>query len=68
MTSQALKKLIAAGESGHVEFKESFGEEALETITAFANAGGGVLLIGVTDEGSIKGFQPGKDTLRVWAN
>ena len=68
MTTQELKKLIAAGESSHVEFKESFGEEALETITAFANAGGGVLLIGVTDDGSIKGFQPGKETLRVWAN
>ena len=68
MDAKELKKLIPRGESSHVEFKESFSEEALEIITAFANAGGGILLIGVTDDGSIKGFQPGKETLRVWVN
>ena len=68
MDLKALKKLIAAGESQTLEFKESFGDEALETIAAFANTNGGVLLIGVTDKGGIKGFQPGKETLRVWAN
>ena len=68
MTSQTLKKLIAAGESAHVEFKEAFGEASLESIAAFANAGGGVLFIGIADNGMVKGLQLGKETLRDWAN
>ena len=68
MTPQALKKLIAAGESAHVEFKEAFGEASLESIAAFANAGGGVLFMGIADNGTVKGLQLGKETLRDWAN
>lgn len=50
-----LEQLIASGESGSVEFKESFGKEAIETIAAFANGNGGVLCVGVSDNGAIKG-------------
>jgi predicted HTH transcriptional regulator len=38
-----LRQLIDLGESGTVEFKESFGKAAIETMTAFANGEGGFL-------------------------
>jgi len=63
-----LDSLLAEGESETVEFKESLDEEAFETIAAFANTKGGTLLIGVADDGSIKGMTLGKETMRDWAN
>lgn len=64
-----LEELIAEGESDELEFKsslrwdydESRVNEELEkvvvkTVAAFANAQGGTLLIGVTDEGEILGL------------
>lgn len=44
-----LARLLRRGETEAVEFKESFGREAIETICAFANAAGGTVLIGVGD-------------------
>jgi len=49
--------LIQQGESETLEFKQSFGREAIETVCAFANAQGGWLLIGVQDNGVIQGVQ-----------
>ena len=63
-----LGQLLAEGESETVEFKESFDEEAIETVAAFANTGGGTLLVGVADNGIIKGLMLGKETLRDWTN
>lgn len=60
--------LIAAGESETVELKKSFNDEALETIGAFANARGGIIIIGVKDSGEICGFQIGKKTIEDIAN
>ncbi|MFA5141239.1 MAG: helix-turn-helix domain-containing protein [Elusimicrobiota bacterium] len=60
--------LLQQGESETVEFKESFDEEAIESVAAFANARGGTLLVGVTDAGAVSGVQLGKETLRDWAN
>lgn len=57
---------INAGESQALEFKSSFDREAIETIVAFANACGGNVLIGVADNGSIKGVSVGKETLNEW--
>lgn len=69
MANQAdIKDLIAAGEGQSLEFKESFGEEALESICAFANAEGGTILVGVADSGEVLGLQVGKKTLEDWAN
>lgn len=68
ITKEKLFDLIASGESETVEFKESFGDEALETIGAFANARGGILFIGVKDSGEILGMQIGKKTLEDTAN
>ena len=65
---ETLGSLIALGESEILEFKESFGDEALEVIGAFSNARGGVLLIGVKDSGEICGFNLGKNNLEEMAN
>ena len=48
-----VRELMAQGEGQHVEFKESIPSkvrELSEAVCAFANASGGVILIGVTDE------------------
>jgi ATP-dependent DNA helicase RecG len=63
-----LSEILSQGESETVEFKASFGDEALETLGAFANAGGGVLLIGVEPTGKVGGVSVGKKTLEDWAN
>jgi len=63
-----LDRLLAGGESETVEFKESLDREALETTAAFANTRGGILLIGVRDDGTVRGITLGKETLREWAN
>lgn len=61
-------RLIRRGESETVEFKQSFGRETLETLCAFANTEGGVILIGVNDAGVVTGSQASKTALRDWAN
>lgn len=63
-----LDRILATGESETIEFKESLDREALETVAAFANAKGGVLLVGVCDDGTVRGVTLGKETLREWAN
>lgn len=64
----AIHRLIQNGESESVEFKQSFGREALETLCAFANTEGGTILIGVNDSGVVTGTQASKTALRDWAN
>ncbi len=68
LTKQKLLEFLAHGESERVEFKESFNDEALEVIGAFANASGGTLFIGVSDSGKITGLQIGKKTIEDIAN
>ena len=68
MSLDPIAKRLADGESETVEFKESFDDEAVETVAAFANARGGALLIGVTDAGTVKGAMIGKESIRDWAN
>ena len=47
LTRDEILILIAGGESQTLEFKSSFQKEVMETISAFANAGGGKIMIGV---------------------
>jgi ATP-dependent DNA helicase RecG len=63
-----LHKLIASGESISLEFKEKFDERTIESAAAFANTKGGIILIGISDRGEIKGIQIGKETIQNWAN
>lgn len=62
MEKKELLDLIKFGESQNLEFKESFSSSDIRreikyTICAFANAEGGKILIGVKDDGSIKGIK-----------
>ena len=67
MNSQ-LAKLIESGESGTVEFKESFGKAAIETMCAFANAEGGFLCVGVGNAGKLKGISATGEEIKNWLN
>jgi ATP-dependent DNA helicase RecG len=55
MKTKHLNNLIALGEGFTVEFKRSGTSNLGREICAFANATGGVILIGVTDTGSVAG-------------
>ncbi len=65
-TALNIPELLSSGESETVEFKTSFGREAVETIVAFANTRGGTLLAGVKDDGRVCGITTGKETLNQW--
>jgi ATP-dependent DNA helicase RecG len=43
-------------ESQHIEFKESWRDEFLKTLSAFANTAGGHLFAGIRDDGSVCGI------------
>ena len=48
---------INKSESHNIEFKQSWRDEYLEWICAFANTEGGTLYIGVTDKGEVCGVE-----------
>lgn len=58
MTPAELEAIVRQGESETVEFKRSADnpEVIARVLVAFANTAGGVLLIGVNDDGSVDGF------------
>ncbi len=60
-----LQALILAGEGERTEFKARWSDTALETLAAFANGQGGVLLVGVDDEGHPVGWPGSEKDLRV---
>src|SRR5438132_7155107 len=70
MLTKKLKELIARGETDFVELKKSTGQlfGVMETICAFLNGDGGVVLIGVTDDGKIIGQEVTDKTKRAIAN
>lgn len=68
--NQKILKLIKKGENEKMEFKETLrlnihtnsydkqmGHSVLKSITAFLNTKGGILLVGVSDDGEIKGIE-----------
>lgn len=61
------RQLNKHSESETLELKESFDSKALETIGAFANAGGGTILVGVSDDGNVRGITLGHNSLEEWA-
>ncbi len=56
MNKKELEFLISEGEGYNLEFKETDSNLAKE-ICAFANATGGKILVGVTDDGKVKGVK-----------
>jgi len=65
-----LLTLIYKGENESLEFKESLRlkEEIGQAVSAFSNANGGSILIGVSDEGTIIGIDIGRNTLEELVN
>ena len=61
MTEIELLRLIHNGEDIHVEFKKSTNEitkDVYDTVCSFSNRDGGVIVLGVKDNGDILGIAP----------
>jgi len=65
-----IKDIIKTGESETAEFKNSLSNmrDIIETISAFSNTLGGIILIGVDDKRNIYGVNIGKNTIESIAN
>ena len=65
-----IEELIEKGESESLEFKESLKlkEEIGETVSAFSNSDGGVVLVGISDGGGVPGVDIGKNSVEELAN
>ncbi len=65
-----IKELTYRGESQSLEFKESLKlkDEIGETVSAFSNSDGGIVVVGVSDSGRVLGVDIGKNTLEELAN
>jgi len=65
-----ITKLIKEGESETVEFKPSLSQtdKIMECVSAFSNANGGTIVIGVSDKGEVLGADIGKRTIESLAN
>ena len=65
-----LLNLIHNGENESVEFKGSLRlkEEICQTVSAFSNASGGSIFIGVLDDKTIIGVDIGRNTLEEFSN
>jgi len=57
MSKKELEIILKEGEGYKIEFKESISGLDRE-LAAFANASGGKIVLGVTDDGKIKGIKP----------
>ena len=62
IVTDELLKLIKLGEGYHLELKESIDKSFIEEVCAFANSGGGKIIIGVSDSGVIKGTKTDNST------
>jgi len=56
MDKKELLELIKTGEGYTIEFKESLNGTLGKEICAFANSSGGKIILGVADNGSVKGY------------
>ena len=56
MRRNNLEFILEAGEGQFIEFKASLDKNTAREITAFANASGGCIYLGITDTGVIKGI------------
>ena len=59
MMDQKIKDIILTGEGYHIEFKQALDKSLIDEVCAFANSSGGDILVGVTDDGAVKGIDIG---------
>jgi len=57
MKEKDLRIILQEGEGYKIEFKENLSRAIVEDIVAFANASGGRIFLGISDEGKIKGIK-----------
>ena len=60
-TEESIKQIIAGGETVRVEFKsctDKVSGSVYETVCSFLNHNGGIILLGVNDDGAIEGINP----------
>ena len=62
MTQEDLQNILLTGEGHHIEFKRSINSDLSKEITAFANADGGKIFIGITDQNTVFGTDVSNDT------
>jgi ATP-dependent DNA helicase RecG len=55
-------------ETQNIEYKEKFTDRALTTLCAFANTKGGILYIGISDNGKVKGINLDNETIKTIAD
>jgi len=60
--------LLALGETETLEFKQSPNKSFYETTSAFSNARGGMILLGVDKKGNIRGVEPSSEFLENLTN
>ena len=70
MTKSEILKLIKKEEGLKIEFKPSLSDmdRITEIVCSFANAKGGIILIGISDNGKIRGVDIGKQTIERLTN
>ena len=68
MTEKDIDILLKKGEDLTVEFKSSFNNEVIETLVAFANIGGGSVLIGFSDDLKLLGVSLNPESIQNWLN
>lgn len=57
MEQTSLEQLIAHQEGQTLEFKREFSTDIVKEVVAFANTEGGVILIGIDDDGAVVGLE-----------
>ena len=68
MTAEELERIVARHEMQRLELKESFGAECIESACAFANAGGGYVVVGVANDGGLSRLPLRIEALRDYEN
>ena len=61
MNKEEIKFILSEGEGQFIEFKESLDKNFVKEIVAFTNGSGGKILLGVRDDGTIKGIVSSND-------
>jgi ATP-dependent DNA helicase RecG len=68
MTNKELTILISKGEGLTVEFKSNFNIDVIETLVAFSNTKGGMIVVGVSDKGTVTGTKTNAESIQNWIN